>query len=194
MAVAVFRGPVAAGMRPSALFTKIGASSGALLFYRRDDRSRLIGNWPGHGTPIVASGDSFKLWTPPSEPIPRNITPPVGAEFVGEWYSGGADCMKIFPRARAGVFSVKAWYCNAGEPEFGINSSLTDGQMAGDDGTLLIKSIGTPCFSSSTANGSRNMCGWPTTSASLNSLRNERCASATAEAARSAPRHELLAQ
>lgn len=139
MAVAVFRGPVSVGMPPSALFTKIGSGGGALLFYRRDDRTLLVGKWEGHGTPILADGSSFKLWEPPNDPIPRDITPPVGREFVGEWYSGGADCMKVFPRQLAGAFSVKVWYCNAGEPESGVNATLVDGRLTGDDGALLIE-------------------------------------------------------
>lgn len=144
MAVAVFSGPISTGMRPSALFTGMGSGRGVLLFYSRADNTLLVGLWEGSATPILADGSSFKLWEPPNDPVPRDFTPPVGAEFVGEWYSGGADCMKIFPRRSVGAFSVKIWYCNAGEPESGVNATLVSGRLSGDDGVLLIEQMEPP--------------------------------------------------
>lgn len=64
-----------------------------------------------------------------------------GEEFVGLWYNGGGDCVKIERVAKADHFAVSAWYCEADDPQ-PSNARLVGSVLKGADGELTMKLIG----------------------------------------------------
>lgn len=64
------------------------------------------------------------------------------SSFIGDWYDGGPDCMKISSSNNDDdVLHVKVWYCSTGEPTTPIEATFDGKQLVGKDGKLRISQI-----------------------------------------------------
>lgn len=64
----------------------------------------------------------------------------IAKALVGRWEDGGS-CLSIVPMRVANTFSftVKGWYCEAGQPASGISATLTGTELKGNDGQLIVR-------------------------------------------------------
>lgn len=62
-----------------------------------------------------------------------------GEDFVGEWYDGRGDCMKIQATTKESIFATKAWYCEVGEPTEYVLATLRNGGLRSDKVDLVVR-------------------------------------------------------
>ena len=76
-------------------------------------------------------GDSDALTVSAIDPV---------AAFVGDWYDGGPDCMRIRATQEPSVFQVAVGYCESGQPPW-VSATWNGNELKGDQRNVLIRIV-----------------------------------------------------